>query len=661
MVTAAPFLPPASKFAMIHIDIETFSSEDLKTAGVHRYAAAPDFEILLFAYSVDGGGVTVIDLAAGETIPDVILRAMAGTAVLCAHNAEFERVCLAAIGIVTKISQWVCTARMSAYAGVNASLSGAGKALKIPADKAKLAIGKKLIKLFCIACKPTKKNGYRRRNLPYRFPLEWISFKLYCAGDVVAEKAIHKILTQQALNLPRFEQAVYALDQKINTRGVRLDLDLVTKAAQAYEDNKRFNKAQLKSITGLDNPNSPSQLAGWLSVKLREDINSVNAATVEAILSYAEDGEVIEALELRKKLSTSSNAKYAAAMQTVAHTGRVYGMFMYYGASRTGRWAGRKVQPHNLPRPQIDGIEIHQLREAVKSGLDVPSKKLSQLLRSMFIPSEGRTFIIADYSAIEARVTAWLANESWRLDVFKTHGKIYEASASAMFGVPMEEITKGSDMRAKGKVAELALGFGGGVGALVQMGGEDMGMTEQEMKATIKAWRKASPNIVQFWRDLDKTVKLAISKGHAKLKLAYTELEFIIRDDTLRIKLPSGRCLVYRSPKVVPSKKWEGSTTIQYLDATNRGMERTETYGGKLCENIVQAVARDLLADAMLRMDARNVPLVMHVHDEVVADVPLERVDKAKSIIEKIMSAPPQWAAGIPVTAEADAAEYYCK
>ena len=640
----------------LSIDIETFSSVDLAKSGVYRYAEAPDFEILLFGYSVDAGPVQVVDFACGEKIPKEIQQAILDNNVTkWAFNAQFERICLSKyFGIHLAPDSWCCTMVWSAYLGLPLSLEGA--AIVTGADKKKLTEGKELIRYFSVPCKPTVTNGGRTRNLPEHAPEKWNSFKAYNLRDVEVELSIQEKL--QKFPMPEEEWKNYILDQQINDRGIQLDLELVRQAIQCDEQTREELTSRLKELTELENPNSVVQMKSWLSEKGLET-DSLDKASVKALLKEAPD-HLSEVLELRQLLAKSSVKKYTAMENAVCADGRARGLLQFYGANRTGRFAGRLVQVQNLPQNHLPDLE--QARCLVRGGhfdalemlYDSIPGVLSELIRTAFVPKKGYKFIVADFSAIEARVIAWLAGETWRNEVFATHGKIYEASASQMFKVPLEEVTKGSPLRQKGKIAELALGYGGSVGALKAMGALDMGLTEEELKPLVYAWRNANPNIVRLWWDVDRAVKEAVTE---RCRTETHRIRFEYRSGMLLIWLPSGRQLTYVKPRMGINSFGSEAVTYEGVGATKK-WERIESYGPKFVENIVQAISRDILCCAMRKLNEKGFDIVMHVHDEVVLEVPLE---VTVTDICTLMNQTPTWAQGLLLRADGYECNFYKK
>jgi DNA polymerase len=642
---------------ILSIDIETYSDINLQKCGVYAYVDSPNFEILLFAYAFDDEEVKIIDLACGEKIPEKVLEAIKGEEVVkTAFNAAFERVCLSKhLGEKLNSKSWQCSAVQASLLALPLSLKGVGEVLNI--ENKKLKEGSDLIRYFSLPCKPTKANGGRSRNLPEHDMEKWQQFKDYCIRDVDAEREIrHKL---RKFPIPENEMEIYHLDQEINDRGILVDLDMVSKAVACDLMYKEKMTAKAYELTGLENPNSVSQVKDWLSEHGLE-VDSLNKKTVQGLLEET-DGEVLEVLKLRLLMSKTSVKKYEAIERSVSKDGRVHGLFQFYGANRTGRWAGRLVQVQNLPQNHIPDLDL--ARKLVKEGRfrdlelfyeSVPGV-LSQLIRTAFVPKEGSRFIVSDFSAIEARVLAWLAGEKWRLEVFKSHGKIYEASASSMFSVPIDEIDKGSTLRQKGKIAELALGYGGSVGALTSMGALNMGLTEDELPQLVKQWRNANPHIAKFWWDVD-AASLKVVKKKRETKVG--EIFFNYKSGILFITLPSGRKLSYVKPRIEINKFGREGLTYEGIGG-NRKWVRIDTYGPKLVENIVQAVSRDLLALAMLRLKKKGFEIVMHCHDEAVCEVPFNTSSVQE--ICNIMALQPYWAKGLPLNADGYECDYYKK
>ena len=643
------------------IDIETYSSIDLRACGAYRYAEAPDFEILLFAYAFDEDPVKVIDLAQGEPIPSHVISALTDpTVIKTAFNANFERVCLAKhFDMELPPEQWRCTAVHALMMGLPGSLDGVAKALRL--DDQKDAKGQYLIRYFSVPCKPTKANGGRTRNLPQHNPERWEHFIEYNRQDVIVEREIrNKLIKQQ---IPDFENQLWAIDQRINDRGVRLDAELVTQAIKLDTENQERLMSEAKRLTGLENPNSLDQVKAWIKERTGVTVTTISKETLPALIEQIDDIAVRRMLKIRREMSKTSIKKYLAMDRARCDDGRFRGMLQFYGANRTGRWAGRLVQVHNLPRNNLPDLTL--ARSLLKDGDfeliellygDVPGI-LSQLIRTAFIPSKGHRFIVSDFSAIEARVIAWLAGEQWRIDVFNSHGKIYEASASQMFGVPIEKITKGSDLRQRGKVAELALGYQGSVGALKQMGALDQGLSEDELPELVSTWREANPKIVQFWWDVERAALSAVREKRS-VKLQHG-IAFEYESGALFIRLPSGRRLVYVRPKIEKDERFNKPKLTYEGVGTQGGWGRIDTYGGKLVENIVQAVARDCLAASIMRLHRAGYDIAFHVHDEVVLDVP--RGTGSVDEVTEIMSQPIEWAKGLPLAADGFETDFYMK
>lgn len=642
---------------VLGIDIETFSDVDLIKCGVYAYADSPAFEVLLFAYSFDGEETQIIDLAQGEAIPAEVESAIFNDSITkTAFNANFERTCLSRFfGTPLSPYSWHCSAVQAAMLALPRSLEDVGAVLGL--DKQKMKEGKELIRYFCVPCKPTKANGGRTRNLPHHAPEKWELFKTYCKRDVDVEKAIRQKLHH--FPIPESEMEMYRLDQEINDRGVLVDLALVHQAISCESLHKEIVTKRAYELTGLENPNSVAQMKGWLEGKGLE-IESLSKQAVSDLIKET-DGEVEELLRLRLLMAKTSVKKYEAMERSVCKNGRVHGLLQFYGANRTGRWAGRLVQVQNLPQNHIVDLEL--ARNLVKQGrfedlelfYDSTPNVLSELIRTAFVPKKGCRFIVADFSAIEARVLAWLSGEQWRLDVFASHGKIYEASASAMFHVPIEEITKGSPLRQKGKISELALGYGGSVGALTSMGALDMGLAEEELSPLVSTWRNANPHITQFWWDVDAAAVRAVTE---KRRTKAGRIIFEYKSGILFVMLPSGRKLAYVKPRMAVNKFGRDGLTYEGI-SENKKWSRIETYGPKLVENIVQGTARDLLAEAMLRVEKAGYRIVMHCHDEIIAEVP-EGFGSVEDMSE-VMAVQPEWANGLPLRADGYECAFYQK
>lgn len=656
----------------LNIDIETYSDIDISKAGLYRYCDTPDFEVLLFAYAEDFGDVKIIDLAQGEQIPPEILAALKDKDVIKhAYNAAFEITCLNRAGYKTPPEQWRCTMLHGMYLGYPAGLAKLGEALGLPEDKKKMGVGKALIRYFCVPCTPTKSNGNRTRNLPKHDSDKWNLFKEYCRQDVVTEMEDYKRL--RAFPVPDEVQTDWVLDYEINSRGIAIDTDLVNGALAIDAEHKEELTARAVEITGLANPNSRAQLLAWLNENTSLDLPDLTKATVAANLNV-DDKTAAEILDLRRELSKSSVSKYKAMATAVCSDNRVRGLLQYYGASRTGRWAGRLVQVQNLPRNYIENLDT--ARDLVKKhnrqglmllyGGDV-ADTLSQLIRTAFIAPDGNILAVDDFSAIEARVLSWLAGEQWRMDVFAGHGKIYEAAASMMFGVPIDKISKGNPeyaLRQKGKIAELALGYQGGPGALISMGALKMGLTEDELPDIVNRWRQANKRICDFWYSVDQAalsvMRTAQPAGVGHGIILAREMDVINGLDFLTVLLPSGRKLYYPAPYLAENKF--GKQAIHYRTQVGNKWCNTSTYGGKLVENITQAIARDCLALAIRRLaDAGYKPL-MHIHDEVVCEVPADKMhpDEEKYMTD-VMCQPISWAPGLILNAAGFTSKYYMK
>ena len=642
----------------LSIDLETFSSQPLAKTGVYRYVESPDFEILLFAYSVDGGPVRQIDLACGEKIPSEILCALEDDKVIkWAFNANFERICLSRFlgyptGNYLEPDSWKCSMVWTAYMGLPLSLEGAGAVLGL--EKQKLAEGKDLIKYFCQPCAPTKSNGQRTRNLPKHAPDKWLAFKKYNIRDVETEMSIQARLLKYPVPDSVWEE--YHLDQEINDRGVGLDMELVRQAIQMDGRSRSELTQAMKELTSLDNPNSVQQMKQWLADNGMET-DTLGKKAVAELLKTAPP-QLQKVLTLRQQLAKSSVKKYQAMETAVCADGRARGMFQFYGANRTGRWAGRIIQMQNLPQNHLD--DLSEARGLVRAGgfdalemlyEDVPDT-LSQLIRTAFVPQENRKFIVADFSAIEARVIAWLAGEKWRQDVFAEGKDIYCASASQMFGVPVEKHGVNGHLRQKGKIAELALGYGGSVGALKAMGALEMGLPEDELPSLVSAWRQANPKIVQFWWAVDRAVMDAVTR---KTTTKTHGIIFSARNGMLFITLPSGRSLAYVKPKIGENRFGGDCITYEGVGGTKK-WERLESYGPKFVENIVQATSRDILCYAMKTL--RCCSIVMHIHDELVIEA--DRRMSLQAVCDQMGRTPP-WANGLQLRADGYETDFYKK
>ena len=656
----------------LSIDVETFSNVDLKKCGVYKYAESPDFEILLFGVSVNGGEVTVYDLASGDTVPEEIIKAFSDDSVIkWAYNASFERVCLSVwlrrnypqyfssysieedtVRNYLDPSSWRCSLVWGAYMGLPLSLEGIGKVLKL--ENQKMAEGKALIRYFCVPCKPTKANGGRTRNLPEHDPVKWSTFIAYNKRDVETEMAIQQKLSK--FPVPDFLWEEYHLDQEINDRGIQLDMVLVEQAIAIDERSREELSAKMRQLTALENPNSVQQMKEWLT-KHGLEVDSLDKKAVKELLKTV-PSELAEVLELRRQLAKSSVKKYQAMQNAVCADGRARGMFQFYGANRSGRWAGRLIQLQNLPQNHMAHLE--DARSLVRSGdyallsalYDSVPEVLSELIRTAFVPRDGYKFIVSDFSAIEARVLSFLAGESWRLKVFAENGDIYCASASAMFHVPVEKHGQNAHLRQKGKIAELALGYGGSVGALKSMGALEMGLAEEELQPLVDAWRTSNPNIVQLWWDVDNAVKTTVRQ---RLDTETHGIRFRYRSGMLFIILPSGRQLCYVKPKMGTNKFGGESVTYEGVGSTKK-WERIESYGPKFVENIVQAISRDILMYAMRTLS--HCFIVGHVHDELIIECSM---DVSLDAVCEQMGRTPPWIEGLNLRADGYETMFYKK
>ena len=641
---------------ILSCDIETYSSEDLKKCGAYKYASSDDFEILLFAYAYDDQETQIVDLKK-DKLPEKLVNDLKDPKIIkSAYNAQFERICLSKhLNVYLEPKQWRCTLVHAATLGLPMSLGKVAEVLEL--QEGKIKEGDNLIRYFCKPCKPTKVNGGRTRNLPEHNEEKWDKFKEYCVRDVDVEKNIRQRLDQFPMD--GNEIKLMHLDWKINDTGVEIDTELVENAILCDKMYKKKIEDKVKEITNVDNPNSLIQLKTWFKENGLE-VTSLDKKTISELLNTTK-GNIREVLEYRQELGKTSVKKYEAMKQCVGKHNRVRGILQFYGANRTGRWAGRLVQVQNLPQNHFEKIE--EAREVIRSGnfdklneydINTPNL-LSEMIRTTFIPRLNNKFIVIDFSAIEARVLAWLAGEDWRLEVFKTHGKIYEASASQMFKVPIESITKDSPLRQKGKIAELALGYQGGFGAMVSMGALEKGLTENEVKKLIKDWRSSNPNIKAFWNEMQQSAVNCI-KYKSKVETRY--FEFTYEKGIMFIKLPSGRKLSYCNAKLKVDEK--NKTSIEFMGMNNltKKWEGIPTYGGKLTENVVQAVSRDILGEAMIRLNEIGYRIVMHVHDEVVLEVKHSANMKHACAV---MCELPKWANGLPMDVDGFESEFYKK
>lgn len=639
------------------LDLETFSSADLPRGGVKKYTEAPDFEILLMSYAWDGGPVQLWDFTQYGP-PDWLAPALVDPAITkIAWNVSFERNCLnAALGIYTPPEQWRDAMTLAAMNGLPMSLDAAGAALQL--QQQKLAIGKALIRYFCTPCKPTISNKGRTRNLPEHAPDKWEQFKEYCVRDTVVEQTIYDRLA--SFPVPEWERRLEALDARINERGVLVDMELAESAVALDEQSRAQNVAEMQEITGLENPGSVAQLKAWLSSK-NVSVDSLNKATVSELLDTVTDPGTRRVLELRQLTGKTSTKKYQAILDAACADHRIRGLLQYYGAARTGRWAGRRVQLQNLAQNHLDYIET--VRELVRArdletlelAYDSVPDVLSQLIRTALIAKPGHTFLVADYSAIEARVVAWMAGEQWRMDVFAQGGDIYCSSASQMFHVPVVKHGVNGHLRQKGKIAELACGYGGGVGALKAFGADKMGLSEEEMLTIVQHWRRASPTIPRFWSATERAARSALAYPGKTFTVQPCGVKYRRDADALRCKLPSGRILSYWHADLGQ----DGHLYYMGQNQTTRKWERTETWGGKLVENIVQAVARDCLAVALLRLDDAGFQTLFTVHDEVIVEEPQGR--RTWQDVAEIMGQPIEWAPGLLLRGDGYETPFYMK
>lgn len=652
---------------VLSIDVETYCDLDIKEVGAYRYCTHPSFEILLFAYAFDDEAVEIIDFMNDEVLPFDVVGALDDKDILkTAFNANFERNAISndmyyPDGMPPE--QWECTMIKALTMGLPGSLDMVGKALHLPEDKQKMKEGKSLIQYFCKPCKPTKANGGRTRNLPVHDPEKWEKFKEYCKQDVEVERNIRKRLSKY--KIIDDEKKLWNLDQRINDRGINLDMDLILNAIKCDEQFKERCMSEARELTGLDNPNSPTQLKKWLGDKVGYAVGSINKDVMPTLIQDAEaqgNTEVKRMLELRQLMGKTSTKKYQTMVNARCEDGRVRGLLQFYGANRTGRWAGRLVQVQNLPQNHLEDLD--EARNCIIEGrfedaeflFDSISDTLSQLIRTAFIPTEGNRFIVADFSAIEARVIAWLAGEKWRLDVFKNGGDIYCASASKMFKVPVEKHGVNGHLRQKGKIAELALGYGGSVGAIKAFD-KAGSIPDDELQPLVKDWRAASPNITKFWWDVDRAAKKAI-REKTTVSIQYG-IKFIYDPGVLFIQLPSGRRLSYIRPKIEPGPYESDVITYEGMEQTTKQWVRLDTYGPKLVENIVQAVARDCLGITMKRVEEKGYEVVMHVHDELIMDVPIGQgsLEEVNAIFGETIP----WAPGLPLSADGYECSYYMK
>lgn len=651
----------------LFIDIETYSSVSIKDCGAYKYIESPDFEILIIGYAIDDGEVKIIDLLRGESLPEEFEDLLFDENCLkIAHNAVFERLSFKRVGYEIPADQWYCTSVKAAYCGLPLSLDGISKALDL-VDK-KLDTGKALIKYFSCPCKATKINGGRTRNYPRHAPEKWEMYKEYNKYDVLAEREIYKRL--ESYKIPDFERKLYVVDQNINDRGILIDTELAKAAITVNEEYSEKLTKEAKALTGLANPNSAAQLKSWIAQKTGLDVASLAKDALPGLIEQCENyPEVLQIINIRKSLSKTSVKKYNAMINCAMSDDRARGAFQFYGANRTGRWAGRLIQLQNLAKNHEN--DIASIRELVRAkDTDIlemlygdVSDILSQLVRTAFIAKEGHVFSVADFSAIEARVISWLANEEWRMDVFNGDGKIYEATGSKMFGVPVKAITKGSELRQKSKISELALGFGGSLGALRRMGGDKMGLSDVEMISLVRKWRSANPKIVSMWNELDESAKNAVKY---RKRIICTDRNIVVEYDGLymTVQLPSGRKLFYYKPRIKGLyKNGRVSEELVYQGVVQETKQwgEIDTYGGKLTENIVQATARDLLGNSMINLEAAGYFPVCHIHDECLVEVPVANAKESYNKMVQIMSKQPSWAQDLPLRADGYLTPFYLK
>lgn len=652
----------------LFIDVETFSSRDISCTGAYKYIESPDFEILIIGYAIDHNPVISVDLASGDLMPDELEEALLDPDTLkIAHNAVFERNCFKKISYDIPACEWYDTLVKAAYCGLPLALDSVSKVLDL--ENKKLSTGKTLINYFSKPCKPTLVNGKRTRNFPWHSPEKWEMYKEYNRYDVEAEREIYYRL--EKYEIPEFERQLYVLDQKINDNGIMVDLELAESAIDVDTKYSEQISNRVKEITGVENPSSVLQLKNWILSVTGQEVSSFAKTNIDALLeSFKDNPTVHEVIKLRSLLSRTSIKKYYAMVNAAMDDSRVRGTFQFYGANRTGRWAGRLLQLQNLSKNHTPNIEIPRnlVRardvDAIEMLYEDVSDILSQLVRTALIAPENYVFSVADFSAIEARVISWLADEEWRMNVFRGDGKIYEATGARMFNVPIESITKGSVLRDKAKVAELALGYEGGRGALARMGGTAMGMSDVEMKDTVRKWRAANPNIVNMWALFDEASKEAC-RYHKPVTVTRHNIVFDCDGDYMTIKLPSGRKLYYYQPHTRVAKEMYGKPVYSLahygtVQATKTWGE-IDTYGGKLTENIVQATARDLLAYAMLQLDKAGYKIVCHIHDECLAEVPKANAQEHYERMAAIMGTPPDWASDLPLRADGYITPFYLK
>lgn len=652
----------------LFIDVETYSSRDIKTCGAYKYIESPDFEILIVGYALDDNEPVIVDLLQGEELPEEFEEALFDeNCKKIAHNAVFERLSFKRIGYDIPTDEWHCTAVKAATCGLPFSLDEVSKKLDLT-DK-KLDTGKALIKYFSCPCKPTKINGMRERNYPEHAPDKWKMYKEYNKYDVLAEREIYRKL--EKYELPDFERQLYLLDQKINDRGILVDMELAKSAIDVDTEYTEMLTERAREITELENPNSPKQLCQWLTQITGDEIKSLAKDVIPGLIEkYSSNPKIVEMLEIRQKLSRSSVKKYYAMINCAMSDNRVRGTFQFYGANRTGRWAGRLLQLQNLSKNHLRLIETSRelIRkrdlETVELMYGDVADILSQLVRTALIAPDGQTFSVADFSAIEARVVSWLFEEEWRLEVFRGDGRIYEAAGARMFNVPISSITKGSDLRAKAKNAELALGYEGALGAMKRMGGDKMGMSDIEMMSIVKKWRKANPKIVEGWRTVEKCAHEAVR--YQRQVIGPRGLVFDCDGEVFTIKLPSGHTLFYRNPRFrIRDTGFGRQSKVLCYDGIVQETKQwgdIDTYGGKLTENIVQAISRDLIGYAMIKLEENGYGITMHVHDECICEIPKDGWEQDwLREMERIMGTPPDWASDLPLNADGYITDFYKK
>lgn len=653
----------------LFIDVETYSSVNIKESGAYKYIESPDFEILIIGYALNDNPVKIIDLAQGEEIPEEFEEALLDQdCIKVAHNAVFERLSFKRIGYNIPAEQWYCTSVKAAYCGLPLSLDEVSKALNLT-DK-KLDTGKALIKYFSCPCKATRINGMRTRNYPEHAPEKWEMYKEYNKYDVLAEREIFHRL--EKYEIPEIERKMYILDQNINDRGILVDIELAKSAIDVDNTYTSILVQQAQQLTGLKNPNSPAQIRKWIEDKTSNVVLSLSKESMPDLMKeFADYPDIIEMLNIRKKLSKTSIKKYYAMLNCAMKDHRVRGTFQFYGANRTGRWAGRLLQLQNLSKNHISHIEIprEMIRardwESVEMMYDDVADILSQLVRTALIAPSGKVFSVADFSAIEARVISWLANEKWRMDVFHGDGKIYEATGAKMFNVPISAITKGSVLRDKSKISELALGYEGSLGALKRMGGERMGLSDTEMMSLVRKWRSANPAIVDMWKEIDEASKEAV-RYQRPVSCTCRNIIFDCDGEFMTIQLPSGRKLFYYGPKFKDKKIGRSTMPTRVLCYQGVVQEtkqwgEIDTYGGKLTENIVQAISRDLLGNSMLNLEANGYYPVCHIHDEILSEVPEKNAQAYYGEMASIMGTPPEWASDLPLRADGYITPFYLK